>query len=391
MKQTKKRLAKTKKLQFTAVAFLIFLLTTILLNGCKKDTPDFEHTKQSIIKKLLNNAEKEPSYIVHAGGSIQAAIDAASPYSVIKIKAGIYKEALVVNKKGIVLIGEDQGSKQEVIIENPGEEENGISVTANDFVLKNVTVRNFEDNGVYLNGVDGFLLLHVTAINNGDYGLFPVHSKNGLIEHCSASGHSDTGIYVGQSTDVDINLSSATANVNGFEIENSSNISASKNKSYNNVCGILVSLLPNLPVKVSSGISVLDNNISDNNHVNFGNPSEGFESFVPSGSGILVVGVDKTIIKDNAISDNKFVGIATVSTLVLGSLAGLPPSAFADIEPNPDGTRIINNKLKNNGSAPPAGLPLPGVDLLWDGSGTNNCWSSNSYATSYPTTLPNCN
>src|SRR3712207_7463037 len=54
-------------------------------------------------------------------------------------------------------------------------------------------------------------------------------------------------------------------------------------------------------------------------------------------------------------SGNNFVGIAVVSTVILGSLAGLPPAAFADIEPNPNGVKVISNVVKNNGSAPPPG------------------------------------
>ena len=96
-------------------------------------------------------------------------------------------------------------------------------------------------------------------------------------------------------------------------------------------------------------------------------------------------------IKNNKISNNNFTGVAAVSTLVLGALAGLPPSFFSDIEPNPDNAKIIDNVLVNNGTAPPAGLPLPGVDLLWDGSGTNNCWKNNQYSTSFPSALPICN
>ena len=56
-------------------------------------------------------------------------------------------------------------------------------------------------------------------------------------------------------------------------------------------------------------------------------------------------------------------GIAAVSTLVLGSLAGIPPAGFAEIEPNPDGGKITQNIVKQNGSAPPSGLPLPAADL----------------------------
>src|SRR4030095_255521 len=101
-------------------------------------------------------------------------------------------------------------------------------------------------------------------------------------------------------------------------------------------------------------ILVSDNHVYGNNHINFAEPGGGFESFVPSGSGILVVGVDNVTVNGNNIKDNNFVGIATVSTLILGALAGLPPEAFGDIEPNPDGAKIINNVLGNNGAAPPA-------------------------------------
>jgi hypothetical protein len=75
------------------------------------------------------------------------------------------------------------------------------------------------------------------------------------------------------------------------------------------------------------------------------------ESFVPSGSGILVVGVDNVTVKDNNISDNNLCGHATVSTL-LGQLPACLRKLFADIEPNPDGAKIINNVLINNGAPP---------------------------------------
>ena len=357
-----------------------FLMGTIILGaffltGCKKDLP---HPSTEIT--------------VHNGSSIQAAVDAAGPGTVIRIEAGVYQEAVTIDKSNITLIGLNGQKLEGVTIQNPGDEENGITVSENGdgFVLKNVTVKDFKENGVYLTGVDGFLLSHVTAINNGEYGLFPVHSTNGIIEECVATGHSDTGIYVGQSTNVAINHSEAYANENGIEIENCSNVIAEKNHSYNNVAGMLVILLPGLQVKEPSGIMLSKNQVENNNHVNFAPPGGGFESVVPSGCGILIVGTDKTIAQDNQVTGNNFTGIAVVSTIRLGALAGLPPEAFADIEPNPDGTRIVHNTVTGNGTVNP-GLPLPAVDLLWDGSGTDNCWSKNTYGSSYPPTLPACN
>ena len=232
------------------------------------------------------------------------------------------------------------------------------------------------------------MLWNVRAENDGEYGLFPVFSSHGVIVHCAASGHSDTGIYVGQSDHIVVVDNVASGNVNGLEIENSSDVLVANNESFDNVAGILVVLLPGLDVKTSSTILVRGNRVHDNNHPNFGTPGE-LESFVPTGSGILIVGTDATTVSGNTVTGNHFTGIAVGSSLLLGALAGLPPEAFADIEPNPDGARIVRNTVTGNGGASPIPF-LPGVDLLWDGSGTGNCWNRNTHGTSAPATLPAC-
>ena len=378
----------------TKWVFAIVLSITTLMPACKKDfspSGNDEKLNQEIGTKSANS--KAPDIIVQTGGSIQSAVDAANAGDIIRIEGGTYREAIVINKPGIQLIGLTSAANERVIIENPGDEDNGITVRSNGdgFVLKNVIVQNFEENGVFIIRADNFLLSHVDTKNNGEYGLFPLFCNGGLIEHCSATGHTDTGLYIGQSENIVLEYNAAFANVNGLEVENCSNITVSKNQSYDNVCGILVVLLPGLTTKTSTNILVSDNHVYGNNHINFAEAGGGFESFVPSGSGILVVGVDNVTVKGNNIRDNNFVGIATVSTVILGSLAGLPPEAFGDIEPNPDGAKITGNVLGNNGAAPPAGIPLPGVDLLWDGSGANNCWSNNHFSTTYPSALPVCN
>jgi parallel beta-helix repeat protein len=327
---------------------------------------------------------------VHAGQSIQAAINAAASGGVIQVEPGTYTEALTVDTPGLRIIGLGGNGRPGVVIQNPGGEEDGITVSQNSagFVLQNVTVRDFLENGVLLNGVDGFRLSRVTTINNGEYGLFPVFSSHGVIERCTATGHSDAGIYVGQSSDVEVRRSQASANVLGIEIENSTRVDVLDNESSGNVVGVMVVLLPGLTVKTSSEIRVLRNRVHDNNVPNFGHPGE-LESFVPTGSGILVVGVDRADIEDNVVTGNQFVGVGLGSTLLLGALAGLPPEAFADIEPNPDGVRITRNNVTGNGGI--SSIPfLPAVDLLWDGSGTNNCWFANQFGTSVPNPLPTC-
>jgi parallel beta-helix repeat protein len=378
---------KTSLFKTACLITLAFFIVAIF-SGCKKDISqicnDLNYYKAKSKGKVI---------IVRKGGSIQAAVDAANDGEIILVEGGIYKEAITINKPGIQIIGLSCFAMEKVVIQNPGEEDNGITVMDNGdgFVLRNVTIRDFEENGVFVIKADNYILSHVETIDNGEYGLFPLFCKGGLIEYCSATGHTDTGIYVGQSDGAVMEHNVAFANVNGLEIENCSNVKATNNKAYDNVCGILVVLLPGLTTKTSSDILINNNQVYGNNHINFAEEEGGFEAFVPSGSGILVVGVDNVTVKNNDIKDNNFVGVATVSSVLLGAIAGLAPGAFADIEPNADGAKIINNVLVHNGSAPPAGLPFPGVDLLWDGSGINNCWSGNQFTTSYPSPLPVCN
>jgi len=366
---------------FTSLSFLLVIL---IFNGCKKESSDLNVTSSNL-------ADAKADIIVHAGNSIQAAVDAAAPGALIKIEPGTYSEAITVSKAGIKLVGLTT-YEAGVIIQNPGDEEDGISVTdaGDGFTLQNITVKNFEENGVVLDSVDNFTISHVTAINNGEYGIFPVHSSHGIIEHCKVSGHTDTGIYVGQSTNVTMQFNEAFENVNGLEVENSSDVSVTNNQSHNNVCGILIDLLPKKDIKTSNNVYVGQNHVYNNNHPNFGETGS-FESIVPPGLGILVLGTDNTTVEKNIVTGNNFSGITVFSTVVLAILAGIPLDSF-DIEPNPDGAYIHKNVLKNNGSNPPV-LPivLPGVDLLWDGSGTNNCWKDNNFSTSAPSPLPSCN
>lgn len=375
--------------------FLVIAITVCFVTGCKKDTApvDSKINAQPQSEDELTAKWGKPDMVVHKGESIQAAVDKAKRGMLILIEPGVYKETIVVDKPGIKLIGKFSLS-DEVVIKNPGEENNGIRVRGNGdgFVLANITVEGFERNGVFLDSADNYIISHVKAVDNEYYGIFPVHCNHGLIESCIATGSEDTGIYVGQSTDVKIQFNVAYGNVNGIEIENSSDVNAAFNEAYDNVAGFLIDLLSGKDVKTSNNVSVRFNHSYNNNHVNFADP-DALAAAVPSGLGILILGTDKTIAEHNTINDNQFAGIAVFSTLVLATIAGIPPEQLSDIEPNPDGVKIRKNVLTRNGFNPPVipGLPLPGVDLLYDGSGTGNCWKQNSFATSYPSPLPSCN
>jgi hypothetical protein len=78
-----------------------------------------------------------------------------------------------------------------------------------------------------------------------------------------------------------------------------------------------------------------------------------------------------------------------------GIAVGQLPPALAALDPRvnplPDQDQVRGNTVLRNGSHPdPRLAPLPGADLLWDGSGTGNCWAANRFTSAFPTPLPAC-
>jgi parallel beta-helix repeat protein len=344
---------------------------------------------QSLASPSAQPAFNRP-VVVHAGESIQAAVDAASAGTTIYIEPGVYQQSVAIAKSNIKLIGLTGPKGAGVVLQNPGGADNGIGVTAGGkgFVLRNVTVQGFGSTGVMLQGVDGFEISNVVAADNGDSGIFALASTHGRILNSKAYGHKDTGIYVGQSRDVEVRSSEAFGNVNGIEVENSLYVKIIGNSSHDNTAGILVVLLPGLDAKHSEYILIRGNDVANNNVPNFGKKGE-LESFVPSGTGIMVLGADAVTVEHNRVTGNEYVGMGVGSILPLGKLAGLPPQAFADIEPFADGVRVHSNIVTGNGVTTVGDhVVKTGVDLYWDGTGRDNLWYGNKFVTSQPVQLP---
>ncbi len=97
---------------------------------------------------LLPNIVHEKSMIVQQRGSIQEAIDAASPWTAIYIEPGTYKEVLTINKPGIKLIGILGANGEQVVLDNPGNAERGLQVgkQLSGVEVRNIQPQNFSDN-----------------------------------------------------------------------------------------------------------------------------------------------------------------------------------------------------------------------------------------------------
>lgn len=320
---------------------------------------------------------------VQPGKSIQAVVGQAHPGDLILIQSGVYTEEVLVKTDGITLRGVS-GESGRPVLDGLGRMANAITAFGHQFTVENLIFRNYQTNGVVVNGAVGVVMRDLVADHTGEYGVFPVQCKNVLIERVVAIGASDTGIYVGQSQDAVVRDSEAFANVSGIEIENSVNVLVENNFSHDNTAGLLVFVLPDLSRKETREVTVRGNRIENNNFPNFAEEGE-LVANVPRGTGILIVAADQVEVTANTITDNDTVGIGVVGLRQL-----LSDRNQFDVGVLPEGNWIHHNFYSQNGTDPDpaaARAGLPGADLLWDTNGWDNAWHELGVNT-FPPLLP---
>ncbi len=320
---------------------------------------------------------------VEPGGNIQAVVDSAWPGDVIEIPYAAYNQKVVVNSSGLTLRGIPDGDGRYPLLDGQGQFADGVLVGGNDAVIEFLEIRNYTANGVLAEGVHNLILRDLKVADTGIYGLYPVHSSGILMERIDVTGVNDAGIYAGQSEDIIVRNSVAYSNVIGIEIENSVGYTIYNNLVYNNSAGLFFDLLPQLTSKVATQGIVYDNLVENNNHPNFAGP-EMLAGLMPSGVGVLLLGVDETIIVSNTISGNKTAGVAIWRTAV----------AFAegevDVADLPERNFIGGNTMVRNGYDADryvTDLGIAGADIIWDGSAWNNLFDQPG-ASAFPPLLP---
>lgn len=353
---------------------------------------------------------------VRPGESIQAAVNRAHPGDRVQVSPGTYTEpsqecptypgwtcAVVIAKNHISLEGRGGKGKRVVLEASEGQNE-GIAVgrqpsgaciedpslRVHGSLIKGIEVKGFENDGVFLFCVDHWRITRVAAIDDLQYGTYPSHVFHGRLDHSFASGANDTGHYIGQSFGVRMDHNVATGNVSGFEVENSVHVRADHNLAFGNTGGILSFDLPFLDVKVNEENTIDHNVVRDNNRPNTCTEPDEAVCLVPPGTGILLMATDNNLAKANRVSGNDSFGIAVANICVAQELPEEVCAAL-DIEPNPDGNRVVGNRVTGNGLNPAPTLPpVFAVDLVWDGTGVGNCWWRNRFETSFPEPLPVC-
>jgi len=378
--------------------------------------------------------------VVGPGGSIQGALDQASSGGVVIVLPGTYHEAASATNaleigKSVHLIGLSTPRKR-VVLENAGGQRNGIvavptehydcmschaslappftllpsaagttlsqTPTIYGLTVSGITIKDFTNNGLFARGVDGFAFVDVHSVGNKNYGIFPVSSRNGIITRSSATGADDSGIWVETSQNVAVTHNRVEGNVNGFEVSNSDDILLAHNVARGNTVGMAILFLPDIfDVRPDTQrITIRNNHIHDNNKANTASPGA-ILSTVPPGNGILHIGVDDSVIRNNVIENNDFIGVGVLDYCL--ATTGGPFDCSVDPEVTPGfvadneatNNRIVENLLANNGTNPDPTSPFvfAASDLgLLTTDDHGNCYAGNVFATFFSTlgVLPPC-
>jgi hypothetical protein len=341
------------------------------------------------------------------GQSIQEALDNASENTVIHLNPGDYTEpdnvlyGLRVTKNNIKLIAPGTGTtrilkdgKQEVGIYAAPEgceyNANVCSDTLQNFSIQGIVVEGFPKNGIQTRWVDGFKFIDCQSINNLRNGLYPTISMNGIIQGCTSSGSLDAAIWVAGSVQVKVVDNDIHDSITGFEVTVSKDVQVMNNSIYNNVVGIgmyhanMAGTEPDYP---SFDNWVFQDNIIYNNNRQNDSPAGSFQSFLPSGLGILMVGVRGQTVRNNLVEGNNLAGIlmaglCTVQAVAFGQDCE-GANAPRDGDPSANDNVISGNSFGQNGLQPNINLGLPGKDILYAQlqseflKPNNNCFQDN--------------
>jgi len=300
----------------------IFYLTIILfLFSCKqsgkvevKDTSEMHKATPEEIENLV-----ERFILAEAG-------------TTINIPAGFYEmgtQLIIDNLKNIKIIG--AGMEQTILSFKTlkvGAE--GMKIVGQNILMQDFSVYDAPGDGIKTHNCDGITFRRINATwtngdksKNGTYAIYPVQSKNVVIDECTASHSRDAGIYVGQSENIVVKNCTAFGNVAGIEIENCTNAEVFNCKAYDNSAGILVFNLPDLPVADGKRTRVYNNEIIENNHINFATPisetpNGNTVTMVPPGSGVILMAAKEVEVFNNKILKNKTVGVIVSNYHITG-------------------------------------------------------------------------
>ena len=316
--------------------------------------------------------------------TIQAAVNAADAGDTIRVKRGVYREAVRINgrrKRYLKLIGNPRRPGR-VVLDGRGRMQNGFAVNnADEVTVSGFKARRYRANGFFFTNLNGYTMNHLIARHTGVYGLYAFNTIGGTIKNSEAYYVNDGAFYIGQTPPQDKPVQSLVTNVDGwgspigFSGTNMRYVTITKSRFYNNAIGIVPDSEDGEKFPPPEKNVIIDNDIFWNNfnyhagHPPFAVRKTGNAALAPVGTGILLFGGKGNRVENNRVYGNFLAGVG----MVQGFLAMKDPEA----------QQLRDNVVQGNQFGL-GGTDVNGFDYVYDGNGTNNCWSMDGVTSTFP-------
>jgi len=276
----------------------------------------------------IHSAKAETITVPDDYPTIQAAIDAASSGDTIFVRAGVYAENLVVNKK-ISLIGEDAPT---TIIDG-SRTGSVVNITSSDVQVTGFTIRNSGPQGwvnaaIRLEGASNCSIYGNNITTNTGYGIWlSSSSDNNSIYGNSITANNLDGIYLlfshqnsiyenvikNNRQGIAFGSSSDNNHINGNNIANNGRGIFISSSNYNHVNGnSITNSVDGIRLEGSSSNSISGNNITANTQDSIGlylssNSNNIYENSISNNSaGIKIGGSSNNVYRNNITANNNF-------------------------------------------------------------------------------------
>jgi hypothetical protein len=315
---------------------------------------------------------------------IQKAVDKARAGDTIRVRDGVYREAVKIDgrkKRYLKLIG-NRKRPEKVLLRARGSMQNGIQVNAADEVtVDGFMARGYKANGFFFTNLTGYTMNHLIARQTGVYGLYAFNTIGGRMLNSEAYYVNDGAFYIGQTPPQAKPVRTIVRNVEGwgsplgFSATNMRYVTITKSRFYNNAAGIVPNALDSEKFPPPEDNAIVDNDIFWNNfNYHRGKPpfrvaEGGNAALVPIGTGILLLGGRGHRIENNRIHGNFLTGVAAIEGVLLQE-----NTSAKSLERNV----VRNNQFGRNGT------DANGTDLMYDGNGSDNCWSLDGVGATFP-------
>jgi nitrous oxidase accessory protein NosD len=322
---------------------------------------------------------------VWPGHSIQKAVNHARPGDTVLVHHGTYHQTVAITKNDINLVGRDVtllppvhptglcaqvtaptvtgicvfGAFDSQGNPDPSKPARGNRITG-------FHVEHFSGEGIFLFNVADTTIVRDVAAWNGDYGIVGFVQHGGRYLWNVSHDNAAPGFYLGDSPHADYVIAHNVSfgNEFGIFVRHSAHGVVRDNQVWGNCIGVF--FLDDGQPGGEHDLVLSDNRSWANDKA----CAASDEGPAVSGVGVLFLGAQHSVARDNVIRNNVASGPSPFS----GGFLLLSAKPFSPTGHNPAFDRITRNHLSGNQPD----------DIIWDGTGAGNAFSGNSCSTSSP-------